>query len=83
MDKLPLRKSQNIGVSLSSGTKSAKHPLLIEIHQAGNLINPHQILTVGAEYMQVLMTICFIKNYAFLRKLLMIQKCIIEWWCII
>ena len=26
---------------------------------------------------------CFIKKYAFLRKLLMLQKCFTGWWCII
>ena len=57
--------------------KSAKHPLLIEIHRAYNLFDPCRILPVGGEYMLVLRKICFIKKYVFLRKL---RKCIIGWW---
>ena len=63
--------------------KSAKYQLLIAIHCACNLFSPHQILTVGGEYIQVLKKFSFIKKYVFLRKLLTLRKCIIGWWCII
>jgi hypothetical protein len=60
--------------------KSAKHPLSNERHHAWNLFNPHQVLTVDGQYIQVLRKNCFIKEYAFLRKSLMSQKCIIWWY---
>ena len=63
--------------------KSAKNPLLMEIHRACNSFNPCHILTVDVEYVQVLRKFYFIKKSAFLRKLLTLQKCIIWWWCII
>ena len=83
LDELPLRNSQNIGVVGHISAKSAKYQLLIEIHCACNLFNPHQILTVGGEYIQVLEKTWFIKKYLFLRKLSTLQKGIIGWRCII
>ena len=44
---------------------------------AGNMSNTLEILTTDRKDTNVLRKICFIKKYAFLRELLMHQKCII------
>jgi len=63
--------------------KCIKHPFWTEISCAQNLSNPLQTVGVDRKYIQALRTICFIKKYEILQRLLTSQKCIIGWWFII
>jgi len=62
---------------------SERIPLLNRMWYAGNMSYTLEILTMDREDADVLMKICFIKEYAFFRELLMYQKCIIRGWCTI
>jgi len=62
---------------------SERIPLLNRMWYAGNMSYALEILTMDREDADVLRKVCFIKKYAFLRELLMYQKCIIGGWYII